>query len=288
MPRVTHATKETSRDLRSAVIWNFVDLYAASFGLENKPIGLAGVAKNVPVDRNALSRYHRNCNTDNATLKSASVVKMELKILSFLDSVALSASGGNPVKVSFKINGHSSGPFKASGCKSFGSASNLSQILTVKAPTPVPPSKAVTPLFLQSTAGGVMSVHALGESLFESGWTFKGQRSSCEVPLRRGFRCRKLFTSGSSHANAALINRLFEWYIVKDTDPRNLGQPKFVLHELTTCETTGLLNRSTHKWCGTGASGPQRMWDSMFKCQKGGRHSQGTNNGVHLCGDATD
>ena len=27
-----------------------------------------------------------------------------------------------------------------------------------------------------------------------------------------------------------------------------------------------------------------KMWDSMFKCQKGGRHSQGTNNGVHLCG----
>ena len=26
------------------------------------------------------------------------------------------------------------------------------------------------------------------------------------------------------------------------------------------------------------------MWDSMFKCQKGGRHSEGTNNGVHLCG----
>ena len=77
-----------------------------------------------------------------------------------------------------------------------------------------------------------MSVHALGESIFESGWTFKGQRSSYEITLRRGFRCRKIFTSGSSHANAALMNRLFEWYIVKDTDPRNLGQPKFVLHEL--------------------------------------------------------
>ena len=124
--------------------------------------------------------------------------------------------------------------------------------------------------FLQSTLGGVMSVHALGESIFESGWTFKGQRSSYEIPLRRGFRCRKLFTSGSSHANAALMNRLFEWYIVKDTDPRNLGQPKFVLHELTTCQKTGLLIRSAHKWCGTGSTGPQKMWDSMFKCQKCG------------------
>jgi hypothetical protein len=46
MPRVTHATKETSRELRSIVIWNFVDLYAAQLILENKPIGLAGVAKN--------------------------------------------------------------------------------------------------------------------------------------------------------------------------------------------------------------------------------------------------
>ena len=122
MPRVTHATKETSHDLRSIVIWNFVDLYAAQLILENKPIGLAGVAKQINVDLNTLSRYHRNCNTDSATLKSASVVGMELKILAFLDSIAFSPSGGNPVKVSFRINGQSSGPFQATGCKSFGSA----------------------------------------------------------------------------------------------------------------------------------------------------------------------
>jgi hypothetical protein len=151
MPRVTHATKETSRDLRSIVIWNFVDLYAAQLSLENKPIGLAGVAKKINVDRNTLSRYHRNCNTDSATLKSASVVGMELKILAFLDSIAFSPSGGNPVKVTFRINGQSSGPFQATGCKSFGSASvSQNEPLAINAPQnprPVPPSKAVSPLF---------------------------------------------------------------------------------------------------------------------------------------------
>jgi hypothetical protein len=116
---------------------------------------------------------------------------MELKILAFLDSIAFSPSGGNPVKVSFRINGQSSGPFQATGCKSFGSASvSQNEPLAINAPQnprPVPPSKAVSPLFLQSTLGGVMSVHALGESIFEFGWTFKGQRSSYEIPLRRGF-----------------------------------------------------------------------------------------------------
>ena len=101
----------------------------------------------------------------------------------------------------------------------------------------------VQPLhIIQTPDAGDLAVMALGEH--HRNWVFKAQRSDAEIPLRRGFRCRKAF---KLQAGPVLVGRCFEWVIVEDSSPLRVGLPKYVMHELSLDENIGTLSRSERK-----------------------------------------
>jgi hypothetical protein len=69
LPRRTQGAKtETHRDLRSVVVWNFVDSFILSAPAGQASRGMAGAAIAMSLDRNTLRRYHRNCSAKESTL----------------------------------------------------------------------------------------------------------------------------------------------------------------------------------------------------------------------------
>ena len=250
------------------------------------------------MDRNKLGRYHRNSGQSKSTLDSVAVVTIEVDILQFLQMCSVGSPNQQATKhqqaiaVTFKIDGIRSTALRATHSKhcwtlhppqdtTNSTPLALAQFAQppVKEPQGSTSLTKIQPIHFQSDSdGGMMSVYALGEHIDASGWAFTAQRSGCTISLRQGFRCRKLFQGGLLHG------RCFEWYIVKDSNPFRHNHHKFVMHELTSDPATGILMRSSHKWYGCGKSAPQQMWDSMFKCEKGGNHPPGTKNGVRYCG----
>lgn len=286
------AKTETDRDACSTVLRNFVDSLISSVVSSGQVRGVTGAARDLGLDRMAISRYHNNCSAKRATLTSASVATLERHISDLMTTPGGEQSIFVPtaeqkvtLRVWFKIEGRKSKPAIATGSRhswKIRTPLGSSHALVAKVATGAQLQKA-TPLCLNSQSGGACSVHAMGESVFSPDWVLKSQNSDGGIYLRKGFRCRKLFQK-ASNSNHALVGRLFEWYIVEDRNPMNAGRPKFVLHELLPDAATGLLVRSTHKWYGSGKSAPQIMWDQMYKCGKGGKHKTGTNNGIRLCG----
>jgi hypothetical protein len=230
------AKKTVGRDLRSHVLWNFLDLLQEQTctGRRN---GTPGAARILNVHYKALGRYFKNSNAKGYTLTAEAVVPIEVAILEFLTSsdeeattFGVLAPTGGPFKVTFKINNVVITPVVASGSahswkliQSVQSSLVLQQQPQLQQPKPDLTATRVTPFYIQSDSGGTMSIHAVGGAMEGCGWTIKSERQgSAEIPLRRGFTCRKYFQQTS---NGQLSGRLFEWYIVKDTNPMHSCRP---------------------------------------------------------------
>ena len=108
-PMKNLARKESSRDLRYPVLWNFVDLFASlpQAGCHG-PFGIPGAAMRIGMDRNTLKRYWSNSSCKDTGLLTPAVVVAELKILQYILASARAASPKSSVKVSFRINGTTS------------------------------------------------------------------------------------------------------------------------------------------------------------------------------------
>ena len=203
------------------------------------------MSKILGLNKDSLLRYYRNCTSKKCSLKVDAVTKIESGIIRHIAIVTSSSLALQPLEAAIKPQ----------------------------------ESSLVSPIHFKSELSGwAVAVYALGDQMLSEGWHFKSQRNEQSVPLRKGFRARKLF---QQQASSKLSGRCFEWHITEHKSPFGAGLPKFVMRELLPDATTGVLMRGEAKWAG---SSPQEMCCNMYKDPNGGDNCHGTSNGVRLCG----
>ena len=196
------------------------------------------MSKILGLNKDSLLRYYRNCTSKKCSLKVDAVTKIKSGIIRHIAIVTSSSLALQPLEAAIKPQ----------------------------------ESSLVSPIrFKSELSGGTVAVYALGDQMLSEGWHFKSQRNEQSMPLRKGFRARKLF---QQQASSKLSGRCFEWHIAEDKSPFGAGLPKFVMRELLPDATTGVLMRGE----------AQEMWCNMYKEPNGGDNCHGTSNGVRLCG----
>ena len=155
------AKKNNGVDLRSRVLWSFVE----SWSLQAVG-GMKAVAAAVGLNKDALGRYHRNHSSKGSTLSAGSCASAELAIIRHLL------------------------PDPQAQARADTSAKQVGKTHTANQPR-------VVPLHFHSVdGGGFTAIYSLGEAVDQSDWMLCPQRSGLEIPLRRGMKGRKLFCKG--------------------------------------------------------------------------------------------
>ena len=133
------AKKNAGKDLRSQVLWSFVESWSLQADGGMKAVAAAvGLNK----DTGTLGRYHRNCSSNSSTLSAASCVSAELAIIRHLlpdpqaDKVQLQARPDTSAK----------------------------QICKAQAAN----QPRVVPLHFHSVDGGFTAMYSLGEAVEKS------------------------------------------------------------------------------------------------------------------------
>ena len=176
LPRRTQGAKtETHRDLRSVVVWNFVESFILSAPAGQASRGMAGAAIAMSLDRNIWRRHHRNCSAKESTLTKPSVAQLENRILSLLvaTSQPLPSLSNGVINVSFKINGQTSkrnSMLQARSTHSWRLSKQPALTKQIARPVDHKVTQKVTPLHVSSSSGGMSSIHAMGDSVFYQHW----------------------------------------------------------------------------------------------------------------------